>query len=310
MAIQIRRKEANNPPVIEPEVLTAGGKGEAGANAPESDVKIPELNDEFLRKSGSMMAWFMEHRRMVLFVALLIVCISFGYYGVKYAQEMSATRTSGVLSPAFVTYTMITKAEAEQIEQQRYAYMKSQGIAAEAKDILHFTETVPDDKTRYLAIEKHLSQHLDAYRGEAIETSGRLMQAGASARLRPADAVTPLYAAAEKSPSSDVKLFAMIGEAEMLVGEKKYDQALMTLENVMNLEPALTSYATLEKGRIYEIEGKKDEAIAAYGQVFREFGQPDDQKKALERLRYLTADWSKQTQVAPVEANPAGQVAM
>ena len=295
MAIQIRRKEEEKK-VLEPEVLSAGGNADAaeeeGGAQDGSSVKLPGMEDEFLKKSSSAMAWLMEHRRMVILVAVLLVGVAFLYIGIQRAKESAAESRSNVLSPAIVTYTLPTRAQADAIEAQRQAYIESQGIAAETKDILKFTETIPDDRTRYAVIEKHLSTNLPSLAGEAVETTGRLMQAGVSARLRaPADAAA-VYAQAEKSASADVRLFAMLGEAEMRIGEKNYAQALAIYDNVMSANAGMSSYATLEKGRIYELMGDKDKAIAAYAQVMREFNQPLDQAQAVKRLRFLTPDWA------------------
>ena len=298
MAIKIRKQE-DNPQVLEPEVLPPDG--EQGA---VGEVKLPGMDDDFLRKSSSIMAWIMENRRMVIFITAVIVVIAFSILGVTRYIESQATKRSSVMTDAFVTYTALTKDEAAELERQRMEYMKQQGIAADAPDILHTTYTVPDNHSRFVAIEKYLKEALAKYPGEAIETTGQLMLAGTEAKLHPAAEVKPAYDKAMQSLSPDVQLFAMLGQAEMLVGEKKYEEALGVLDKIMVQNPTFTSHVMLEKGRIYEITGATDKAIDAYKAVFASDHQLDQQMATI-RLRYLTPDWSelvKKAAPAPVPA--------
>ena len=301
MAIKIRKQE-DNAKVLEPEVLPPEGQ------AAESEVKIPGMDDDFLRKSNSIMTWIMEHRRMVILVTCVVIVVAFSVLGVKKYIESQAIARSSIMTDAFVTYTALTKDEAAQLEQQRLEYMKQQGIAAEAPDILRTTYTVPDNRSRFVAIEKYLATALTKYPGESIETTGQLMLAGSAAKLHPANEVMPAYEKALGSQSSDVKLFAMLGKAEMLVGEKKYDEAITLLSQVMSQYPAFSSHATLEMGRIYEMSGATDKAIDAYKKVYTEFAHEADHQKALARLRYLTPNWSELTKpAAPAPAAAPAQ---
>ncbi len=252
------------------------------------------------------MAWIMEHRRMVILVTSVIIVIAFSILGVDRFIESQATKRSSVMTDAFITYTALTKDEAAELERQRMEYMKQQGIAADAPDILHTTYTVPDNHSRFVAIEKYLKEALTKYPGETIETTGQLMLAGTEAKLHPAAEVKPVYDKAKQSLSPDVQLFAMIGQAEMLVGEKKYDEALSLLDQIMVENPAFTSHVMLEKGRFYEMTGATDKAIDAYKAVFASNHQLD-QQKAMIRLRYLTPHWSELTkQAAPAPAAAEG----
>ena len=297
MAIKIRKQE-ENPQVLEPEVLPPEGEQEAAG-----EVKLPGMDDDFLRKSSSIMAWIMENRRMVIFVTVVIVAIAFGILGVTRFIESQATKRSSVMTDAFVTFTALTKDEAAELERQRMEYMKQQGIAADAPDILHTTYTVPDNHSRFVAIEKYLKESLVKYPGESIETTGQLMLAGTEAKLHPAAEVKPAYDKAMQSLSPDVQLFAMLGQAEMLVGEQKYDEAISLLDQINIKYPTFNSHVMLEKGRIYEMTGATDKAIEAYKAVFAS-NHEKDQQKATIRLRYLTPDWSELIKTAATAPAP------
>lgn len=308
MAIKIRKAATEEKPVnaLEPEVLPPEGSEEAE----QSEIKLPGFEDDFLKKSGNVMGWLMEHRRMVIFVVIVVLGVAFGYLGVRHYQESIMISRSSVMSDVFITYTAPTKAQADADEARRLEYMKSQGIAADAPDILRVTYTVPDDDKRFAAIENHLKTELPKHKGESIMPTGDLMLAGTTARRSSAEAA-PIYDEARKSENPDVQLFAVLGQTEMLVGEKKYDEAIARLDELIKLNSGFSSYATLEKGRIYEMKGEVDKAIAAYDQVMNEFNQPVDQQKAGARLRILTPDWASHMKAAPAPAPaPAPQVAL
>ena len=95
----------------------------------------------------------------------------------------------------------------------------------------------------------------------------------------------------------------------MLIGQQKYDEALQMLDNIAAANVSFSAYTALEKGRIYEIKGETDKAIATYDHVIRDFSNPGDEQKALARLRILTPDWANhmKDKLAPVV--PAAPVA-
>lgn len=307
MAIKIHRKEEETKQVLEPEVLNAGG------NASDSDGQKATVtgleNDDFLIKSNNIMSWLMENRRMVGFVVGVVVVVALGFIFFNNQAEKTAVKKSSFMTGAFETYTALTKDEAETLEKQREAYLKQQGIAAEADDILRVTYTVKDDQTRYVMIEKHLKDHVQKIPGEIVEPTAELMLAGAQAKIRSAADARPAYDKAAASSNADIRLFAMLGQAEMLVGEQKYDEALSMFDSIAAASPALSAYATFEKGRIHEIKGETDKAIAAYDRIIREFPNSGDDQKALARLRILTPDWANHMK-APAAPAPAAPMAL
>lgn len=309
MAIQIRKKaeEEKKVQVLEPDVLPPENAESMDDLIRAQKAQAPGMEDKFVMRSGNAMAWLMEHRRMVLLVTILILVAAFSWIGVqKYQESIATSQSSDVLSDAFVTYAAYTKAQADQIENERYEYFKSQGIAAEADDILHFSYTVPDDRSRFAAIEKHLDTVIPTYAGNPIEASASLMLAGTKAKIRDAASAQTAYQKAETSLSRDVKLFGMLGEAEMLIGQKKLDEALKKLEDVVVDNPALTSQVTYEKGRIFEMKGDMENALAMYDQLIQTSGNSIPKQKAKVRLRILTPDWAeriaKQEQVQVPQA--------
>lgn len=298
MAIKIRKKVEEEKVIqaAEPEVLPPEGS-EAELKAAAEAVKIPGLDDKFLNRSSSAMSWILDHRRMVVLAITLVVLAAVAYLGITHAVEVSDTKLSSDLSPAFVTYTALTREEANQLEASRMAYFQSQGIAADADDILRVSYTVPDNKTRFAAIEKNLEQTLPTLSGETVADSGYLMMAGSAARLGHEQKALDAYDKAAKSKNLDVRLFAALGDAEQRVNMKKYDEAIAQLDNVIAKHPGLTSALTLEKARIYEVSGAVDKAIETYAKFSGEFGREVDRLVAVNRLKYLTPNW--QTLVKP-----------
>ncbi len=308
MAIKIRKK-AEEEKVIQadnPEVLPPEGKIEDVAE----EVKIPGLDDRFLATSGSALQWIMEHRRMVIFASCVVIAGAFAWLGVGYAREASMTSKSEVLTKSFITYSALTDNEAQELEAARKQYLARQGIAADTADVLKSSYTVPDDKTRFAAIERNLSQELPNYGGDLIATTGQLMLAGAQARLNHAEDAKKSYISAAKSNLKDVKVFAEFGQIELLLNDKNYADAVALLDDIMKQYPGLSAYATLEKGRIYEMAGNPDKAIAAYAQVSREFGQETDKATAAARLKYLTKDWESYVTPAVAPQNNVPQAAL
>lgn len=313
MAIKIRKKVAAEAPAeekkieaLEPEVLPPLGKeGDNTQADTESNVVVPAMEDKFLMTSNNVMSWLMEHRRAVGACIAAVLIVAFAWIGANALMEKAAIEESAFMDEAFVTYTALTKAQADELEAARMEYMKSQGIAADAPDILRVTYSVPDDKQRHAVIAKYLEGEIPNHNGEKIGQSAQLMLAGSMAKNMNNAKAEAAYQAAFASESQDVRLFALLGQVEMLIGAKKWDEALSKLDEMMMQNPSFSSYATLEKGRIYEMKGATDEAIKAYHQVLNEFSQPADQQTALARLRYLTADWASHVkQTAPVPSAP------
>ena len=297
MAIKIRKKieeekviQADNPEVLPPE-----GQQEQQAQAEDvaAEVKIPGLDDKFLATSGSVLQWLMEHRRMVILASCLVIVAALAVIGVKYAREASITSKSEVLTQAFVTYDALTTAEAQQYEEMRRQYLAQQGIAANTTEVLKSTYTVPNDKMRFVAIEKYLAEKLPEYAGNEIGTTGKLMLAGAQARLDHAANAKTSYDAASLSQQDDIKVYA-----------------IAILDEIMAKHPGMSAFATLEKGRIHEMAGETDKAIAAYALVSRELGKDSDKTLAMSRLKYLTKDWETYITPAVPAQNNVPQAAL
>lgn len=308
MAIKIRKKveeevviKANDPEVLPPE-----GSTEAVAE----EVKIPGLDDKFLATSGSALQWIMDHRRMVIFVSCVIVAAAFVWIGVNHAIEAQNINKSQVLTSPFITYTALTHEEAQQLEAARRQYLAQQGIAADTTDVLKSNYSVPDDKTRFSSIAHYLSIELPSLASEDIGISGQLMLAGSQARLDKMNDAKNAYDKAATSKVGDVALFAQLGQVEVLVNAKQFDDAIAVLDKIMAKNPGLSAYATLEKGRIYEMANQIEKAIAAYAQVNREFGQENDKAMATSRLKYLTKDWESYARPAAPIQNPNPQAAL
>lgn len=308
MAIKIRKRVEAAAPVeeqkieaLEPEVLPPEGQEGEDSQAVDtgSTVNVPGMEDKFLSTSNNVMAWLMEHRRAVGGIVGFLVLVALIWNGVIYMNEKSATEKSMVMSDAFVTYTALTKAQADEIEAARMEYMKSQGIAADAPDILRVTYTVPDDQKRHAAISQHLENELPKYAADQISASGQLMLAGSKSMIQDATKASAAYDTAVKnSTSKDVQLFAKLGQVEMLIGAKNYDGAIAKLDEIMKENATFSAHVMLEKGRIYEMTGKTSEAIAAYDEVANGLGKPEDQQAALSRLRVLTPDWASRSKAA------------
>ena len=314
MAIKIRKKieeekviQADNPEVLPPE-----GQQEQQAQAEDvaAEVKIPGLDDKFLATSGSVLQWLMEHRRMVILASCLVIVAALAVIGVKYAREASITSKSEVLTQAFVTYDALTTAEAQQYEEMRRQYLAQQGIAANTTEVLKSTYTVPNDKMRFVAIEKYLAEKLPEYAGNEIGTTGKLMLAGDQARLDHAANAKTSYDAASLSQQDDIKVYAKLGQVELLLNDAKFADAIAILDEIMAKHPGMSAFATLEKGRIHEMAGETDKAIAAYALVSRELGKDSDKTLAMSRLKYLTKDWETYITPAVPAQNNVPQAAL
>ncbi len=289
MAIQVRKKEeaqeqAQAQVENETEVVEAG--------APEVNVKLPEMNDKFLMSSGNAMAWLMEHRRMVILVVCLVIVGCLSVIGVMRFQENGRVGRSELLSKAFVTLDAPTQEEAKNLESQRQAALTKQGIAAETSDILKVEYAVPDDAKRFALVQKYMTETANTLDSSEAGSSGRLLLAGVSMQNAKVDEAIKNYETA-MAGSPDIRLFAIIGEAEALVESKKYDEAIAKYDQLASIGAGYGSYAKLSQAQIYEMTGKKDEAISAYTSVIRDFGQQDDHQVATARLRMLTPDWQK-----------------
>ena len=247
---------------------------------------------------------------MVILASCLVIVAALAVIGVKYAREASITSKSEVLTQAFVTYDALTTAEAQQYEEMRRQYLAQQGIAANTTEVLKSTYTVPNDKMRFVAIEKYLAEKLPEYAGNEIGTTGKLMLAGAQARLDHAANAKTSYDAASLSQQDDIKVYAKLGQVELLLNDAKFADAIAILDEIMAKHPGMSAFATLEKGRIHEMAGETDKAIAAYALVSRELGKDSDKTLAMSRLKYLTKDWETYITPAVPAQNNVPQAAL
>lgn len=310
MAIKIRKKVEQEKKVLEPEVLPPEGAApESADDGAELGVKVPEINDNFLRTSGTMMQWILEHRRMVVLCIAILVLVAFSFVGFRYHSESQATERSSKLTDMFDAYLALTQAQADQITRDSEEQVQSQGIAGNLEDVLHPKNVVPDDHIRYLAIEDHLKKTLPELAQEDVGKSGKLMLAGVTARLHDDATAAPIYVELANSQNADLALFGQLGEAEALVGQQKYDDAIKVYDQILAKNPKLSSYITLEKGRLYENMGQTDNAIQAYDDVLNKFNMPDDQAKAMSRLRILTPDANAHIKPVEVQNAPVQQEA-
>ena len=268
--------------------------GQASINLGNIDAKAPEMNDKFMMRSSNAMAWLLENRRMVTLVIGSILAIAIIYIVVmRHVESVATDQSSELLSDTLISYNAPTEELAKRINEERERYLKSQGIAAEADFALKFSITVPDDHVRYVGIQKYLSQALESkkFEGTAVEKTGYLMLAGTTARLKPAAEAEAIYKTASSSESKDVDLFAKLGMAEMLVGQQKYDEAMVLYDKIAAENAAFTSYARFEKARLFEIKGSVQDAIAQYDLILRESGDVSAKSRATAQLRLLTPDW-------------------
>ncbi|MCL2326163.1 MAG: tetratricopeptide repeat protein [Proteobacteria bacterium] len=287
MAIKVRKKVEEPPKVVlakEAEVVEAG--------APEVNVKVPVMDDRFLRASGSAVTWMMENRRMIFFVASLIVATCIGVIVFAHSKEASAVQRSSLLTNVFVTLDAPTDEEARRIEAEREAWRTRMGIEVNTDDILRISYTVPSDRRRFEALHAYFADVQAKLNGTSLAAPAALMQAGIAMRVGDLNLARAGYEQASQSTHEDVRLFGLLGKAEVLLDEKKFDEALAVYDAITTLNPGFASFATLSQGQIYELSGQTDKAISAYQSVIRDFGQTADHRIAMARLRLLTADWA------------------
>ena len=299
MAIQVRKKEnrVQEVEVKEPEVVEAG--------APNVDVKLPPMTDKFLMTSGSALAWMMEHRRMIILVIAVVVVVCLSLIGVMNKQENEKVSKSSILSTVFVTLQAPTKAKAEEQDAQAKADFERKGIAAETNSYLKYEYTVPDDETRFKGIKKYLNDNMHEFDNTELVPMAQLLLAGAATHIGDTDTATAAFAKSQAG-SADLKLFALLGEAETLTQAKQYTEAIAKYDEIDRLAAGYGSYIKLAQGNIYEIMGDKENAIKAYTTVFRDYDYDADHVIALTRLRLLTPDWQQLTLPAaqPVPVMP------
>ena len=302
MAIKIHKKSEEEKKIqaLDPEVLPPDGSGEEDSEQTQPglgniEAKAPEMNDKFMMRSRNVMEWLLEHRRMVMLVVGSVLAVAVIYISImRHTESVATEQSSELLSDTLVSYTAPTEELARKINEERERYLKSQGIAAEADSALKFKITVPDDHIRMVGIQQFLKQSLETnkYEGTAVEKTGYLMLAGATARLKPAAESEAVYQHASGSESADVDLFAKLGMAEMLVGQQKYDEAMALYDKIAAENAAFTSYSRFEKARLYEIKGSVQDAITQYDLILRESGDVSAKSRATAHLRLLTPDWA------------------
>lgn len=322
MAIKIKKKaEREAQKALEAEVLpsdvlpignprTAGDDNNKDTENSADEVKLPGMEDKFLQKSGSAMQWLLEHRNAVIGYVSAGIVLALAIIMIINAQERSAERDSSLLSQALNTYIAPTEDEAKLIDEQREAYMKSQGIVSNDFEPLKISHKVKDDPTRFALIAKGITDGTPALGQKQIASTGQLALAGAASRLKKFEPAAKAYENAGKNHNSDVSLFGKLGSVEILIHKNDLDAAISLLDHIANDNqyPGFASYATLEKARVLEMKGDNEKAIQTYTQVLNLNRQADIQQ-ATARLRFLTPDWESIVAKAEADKNSAAQAA-
>ena len=307
MAIKIRKKVEEEKPteVLEPEVLPPEGEEE---ERPVNDVKVPGLDDEFLKKSGTMMNWLIEHGRAVLGVSGVIVIAAFAVLGVNRMNERGIEKDSSTLTAAFETYTAVTQDQEAQDVKAQETQIQEEGLTGDLSEVRHRSYTVKDDRSRFLMISKYLNDSLPKLGDKQIGTSGLLMQAGSTARVQGLAAAEPLYKKASGSVDKNVALFGKLGEIDALADAGKIQEAIALVDGIAadNDFAQLNSYLMYEKARLLELSGDTAQAIELYTQVLG-MNHRIDVELSLARLRVLTPDWSERYRKAQLGQDPAAQ---
>ena len=305
MAIKIRKKveQEQSTEVLEPEVLPPEGEEEEERSI--KDVKVPGMEDEFLKKSGTVMSWLIEHGRAVLGISGAVVLVAFAVIGVNRMNERGFEKDSSTLTAAFETYTAVTQEQEDKDVQQQEKNIQENGLSGDLSEVLHRSYTVKDDRSRYMMISKYLSKSLPELGDKQIGTSGQLMLAGATSRVQGLAAADPAYKKAAGSADKNVALFGKLGEIDVLADAKKYDEAIALVDSLAadNDYAQLNSYLTYEKGRLYELSGDTAKAIEFYTNVLG-MNHQVDVELSLARLRVLTSDWDERYRKAQLAQLP------
>ncbi len=289
MAIQVRKKENNTAQQVEAkeaEVVAAG--------TPDVSVKLPPMTDKFLMTSGTAMSWMMENRRMIILCVSVVVVVCLGIIGAMKIQENAKVEMSSKLSTVFATLHAPTKAEAEALNERAKAEFERQGISADTNDYLRFDYVVPSDEERYAALKTYMGTTIGEVEGTELLPSAQLLLAGVATHSGDLTMADAAYKKAE-SGSKDIRLFALLGEAENLTQNKKYQEAIAKYEEIDRMSAGYGSYIRLAQGNLYELMGDKENAIKVYTSVFRDFNHDTDHNIALTRLRLLTPEWKTLT---------------
>jgi len=298
MAIQIRKKESA-PQEAQLEVKEAEV---VGAGEPDVNVKVPEMNDKFLMSSGTIVEWLMKNRRMVTLCIAVVVVVCLSVIGYMKIVENGRMDRSALLDPVLTTLQAPTADQAKRIEQETADYIKRNGILVQEEDLPHYSYTVPNDKTRFTAIQKSLEETAPSLANTELQDAVSLFLAGTAAQLGDNDKAAQGFSNTSKSANTDIRFFSLLGEAEALVTKKAYDQAISKYDIVASLGTAYVPYANMQQGRIYELQGDVPKAVAKYVQVFKNPRQ-ENHAEAEARLRLLDPNW--QTLLTGSEGNSA-----
>ncbi len=298
MAIQIRKKEsAPQEALLDVKEAEVVGPGE-----PDANVKVPEMNDKFLMSSGTIVEWLMKNRRMVTLVITIIVVVCLSCIGYLKIQENGRVDRSALLDQAFTTLEAPTESVAKMTEEAIAQQNREAGLGLNDENVLHYSYTVPNDKVRFTAIQKNLEETAPSLAGTELEDFVTLFLAGTSSQLNDSAKANANFAKTENSANADIKLFSLIGEADLLLSDKKYDEAIAKYNVIASMGSAYVSFANMQQGRIYELQGDVPKAVAMYVKVFKNPRQ-ENHADAENRLRLLDPNW--QTLVSATDGDNA-----
>lgn len=303
MAIKIRKKvdspETTEQQSLSPEIVD---EEQDLSNA----IRIPDkaMDDRFVRTSGTLFSWVLENGRKIALVAAIIVICVIAIVIFSRSKESDIAEKSTVLGDALITLRAPTQEQANADLALQQARLQQQGIAADTQEVLAFSYTVPNDQVRREVIYDHLQKSVPVFKGQAIQIPVELMSAGFAMQLGKIEEAQRDYNSAATTTDEDIRLFAQLGQANILAGQGNYEEAIKVYEEIQSSSGSFyASFATLNIARLYEESKNNEKAIQAYTKVVKEYNQPSDVHAATERLKLLTPKWEEI--IAPQAILPA-----
>lgn len=245
MAIKVRRSKDEGP-----------DDEEDNEQEPES-TEATEA-DPFVRTSAETISWFTENRNLVIggIIAVLVAAIG-GYVAYSYVQSQKI-EASTAASGAVQSFEKPVDGSPEISLIKRNSDIDS-------------LETFESHDEKWNQIFEQASKAVDKHGGTAAASQARLLRGYAAVQLEKYDAAVESYEAyLDGEPAEDTLAFVHHGLAQAYGAQKKVDQAVSSLDKMVEANSDLKAYALYQKGIYHQHAGNSDKARDLYNQALEE----------------------------------------
>jgi len=222
----------------------------------QPDTVAPSGSDPFLRNSMRTLSWLADNQMLVLTALGIAVVLGIGaYVGSNYMRQQSVEASKGV-SSALRAFEVPVEGST------KLAGMESVENAASPG------KTYGSEKEKWQNVYERSGKTLSNYEEARAAQMARITRASAALRLGKSEEAVELYRSfLDGEGTEKMAPFVYYGLAVALADNGEYDEAVDTLDQMIEADDSYESFALYHKGLFAEEAGKTDRAKELYNKA-------------------------------------------